>query len=91
MRKRSVGMEVAHTAQNWRKADRLSGSRGSFSFSNQRNRRGFGGGFWGRILAFPGICVRQEKKIVDRTEEWVGHTARAVKTSSTKWGLNTLS
>lgn len=63
MRKRSVGMEVAHTAQNWRKADRLSGSRGSFSFSNQRNRRGFGGGFWGRILAFPGICVRQEKKL----------------------------
>jgi hypothetical protein len=58
-------MEVAHTAQNWRKADRLSGSRGSFSFSNQRNRNGvFGGVFLGGGISvtFPGISSETRKK-----------------------------
>lgn len=72
-------MEVAHTAQNWRKADRLSGSRGSFSFSNQRNRNVFGGGFLGEDFSFPGIRVRQEKKLSIGKQEWVGHTARAMR------------
>lgn len=41
MGKRSVGMEVAHTAQNWRKADRLSGVTGQFLFLFFQHDTGF--------------------------------------------------
>lgn len=67
------------------------GVTGQFLFFESTEPPWFWWGFLGEDSCFPRDLRETREKIVDRTEEWVGHTARAVKTSSTKWGLNTLS